>query len=288
MRAYPLLSLLLLAACTGTATVPTKVAIADPRSAMDSPQLMYPKIENPVSMAIPETVSRFLLALPPDDPVGSLRLRKSYLMNDVRVQKLSGQKQDPDYLIVDTEESHNGFWLRSFHGTDPRVTAYLVQIRGRCADLPRDESVAADGITAPGCGRGNRTYFDSGMRAYRVVHGHLPEDVTTSIAPDPAVVRLYLDQYAAMGANPIAVADDNLDRLPIFRWVVEFDPEQTSSSTKPPIFDGGHHAHAGFIVWNGERFERRKKVPRALWPCRIARPSECPARPPYDDQFVTD
>lgn len=288
MRTHSLLlSVSMLASC---ASVPAPDAQAtDPEPL---PGLALPRLETSKYMPAPESISRFLLSLPTQDVLASPALRQRYLQGNVRVQKLPGQGDSRDYLAIDQNGSGYGFWIRSFHGAKPELTAYLVEVRGLCADLQANDPAYTAPVAAAErqCRVTGTTHFDSGIRAYRVVEGQPPEDVTASIAPDPAVSsKAMLEQYASMGASGVFAVDENLDRLPVFRWVVEFDPEQPSTSLDPSIFYGGHQAHAGFIVWNGERFERRATVPRALWPCGPAgRPSECPPRSRDGDPFVTD
>jgi len=281
-----LLSFSLLTGCTSVPAISTEAPAAEPL-----PGLAYPNLETAKAMPAPSAIARLLLSLPVHDVFASQELRRRYLQGDVLVQEVHGQTGSKDYLVTDHEGAWYGFWVRSFHGTRPELTGYLVEVRGECAGLRgTDPAYAAPLAEAKRqCGVTGTRHFDSGLRAYRVVDGQPPEDVTASIAPDPAVSsKAMLEHYASVGASEVFALDDNLHQLPVFRWVVEFDPENTSTSTDPPIFDGGHHAHAGFVVWDGERFERRTTVPRALWPCRVSRPEECPPRSPYEDQFVID
>ena len=218
----------------------------------------------------------------------SRELRQRYLQADVLVQEVPG-KTGGEYLLTDQEGAWYGVWIRSFHGDRPELTGYLVEVRGKCAELAGNHLAYAEPVAAAERQCRYDTYFEYGIRAYRVIEGQPPEDVTASIAPDPAVIRLYEAQYKAIGASPVIDDHHNLDQVPVLRWVVGFDPENTSASQNPPIFDGGHYAHAGFIVWNGKSFERRNTVPRALWPCRAeGQPAPCPPRTVDGDPFVTD
>ena len=280
-----MLSLSMLTGCASAATEDARAA------AQPLPGLAYPGVALGKAMPVPASVSHLLLSLPVQDVLASNALRQRYIQGVVLVQEIAGRAGGRDYLVADHEGASYGFWVRSFQGARPGLTGYLVEVRGKCSELragdPAYGNPVAEAVRQ--CAVTGALHFDSGLRAYRVIEGQPPEDVTGSIAPDPAVFNKFmLERYASMGASEVFALDDNLHRLPIFRWVVEFDPENTSASTAPPIFDGGHHAHAGFVVWTGERFERRTTVPRALWPCRVARPSECPPQPGYDDPFVVD
>lgn len=291
MRTHSLLlSLSLLASCS---SVPAPVAQATDAAPLPGlPAASGPRVWKGEYIPAPEALSRFLLSLPTQDVLASSALRRRYLQGKVLVQELPAQGDGQDHLIVDKNGPGYGFWIRSFHGAKAGLTGYLVQVRGLCADLrtttPTGKAIAV--AAARQCSKvGATPGFDSGMRAYRVIEGQPPEDVTASISPDPAVSKAQRERFAPMGASAVFANVENLDRVPVFRWMVEFDPEQSSTSVDPPVFNGGHNAHAGFIVWNGERFERRVTVPRALWPCRAAgHPVDCPPRSTDGDPFITD
>ena len=280
-----LLSISLLTGCT-TASAPTaRAGDVEPLFS-----LAYPNVDGGKAMRTPAAISRFLLSLPVEDVLAPEQLRHRYLQGDVLAEAIPGSGEQ-EYLVIDSDGASYGFWVRSFQGARPGLTGYLVEVRGKCSELragdPAYGNPVAEAVRQ--CAVTGALHFDSGLRAYRVIEGQPPEDVSGSIAPDPAVSSAaMLKHYFSIGASEVFALDDNLHQLPIFRWVVEFDPENPSASTAPPIFDGGHHAHASFVVWTGERFERRDKVPRALWPCKVGRPSECPPKPGYEDQFVID
>lgn len=284
-----LMSLLLLASCAGVPAPYAEASDTEPLPGL--PTASGPELSMGNYMPTPAAISRFLLSLPTRDVLAPAALRQRYLQKNVLVQEIPGPGDSKDYLVVDRDDSRYGFWIRSFQGARPGLTGYLIEVRGSCTELQSNDPAYAAPVAAAErqCRVTGTKHFDSGMRAYRVVAGQPPEDVTASIAPDPAVSKAQREQYASMGAGQIIANEENLDQVPVFRWVVEFDPEQTSTSSDPPIFEGGHRAHAGFIVWNGERFERRATVPRALWPCRAAgHPVECPPRSPDGDPFITD
>lgn len=283
MRTYSVLvSLWLLASCATMPTFPTAATGSVP----GLPRASGPRLLMGEARAAPNSISRFLLSLPEQDVLVSKTERQRYLQRPVLVQRVSGRGDSPDYLVVAQNGADYGFWVRSFRGDSAALTGYLVSIQGLCAELLMTVSAP---IPAAARQCKHDKYFDSGIRAYLVVEGHPPLDVTSTIAPDPRVAKLYRKHYEEMGANPIRADEENLDQVPVLRWVVGFDPENTSASPDPPIFDGGHYAHAGFVVWNGERFDQRKTVPRALWPCRAeGRTVSCPSRTVDGDPFVTE
>jgi hypothetical protein len=130
MRTHSLLlSLSLLASC---ASAPAPVAEASDTEPLPglSP-VSGPWLEAGKYMPAPESISRFLLSLPTHDVLASPALRQRYLQGKVVVQEVPGQRGSRDYLVADRDESSYGFWIRSFHGARPELTAYLVEVRGR-------------------------------------------------------------------------------------------------------------------------------------------------------------
>lgn len=285
-----LLSLSLLAGCT---SIPAPVAQASAAESLPGlPSAYGPHVEGGKYMPAPEVISHFLMSLPTHDILISPTARRRYLQGKVLVLEVAGEASSRNYVVVYRDASTYGFWIRSFQGNNPDLTGYLVEIQGLCAELDSANSVQA-AVIATQCRGGHEKYFDSGIRAYRVTEGQPPEDVTASIAPDPAVAKAQRERYAALSASPILADDMNLDKLPVFRWIVETDPEQPIPVSDPHAFNNGHRAHAGFVVWNGERFESRKTVPRALWPCEKwleedGRVAPCPDSTPEGDRFIRD
>jgi hypothetical protein len=227
--------------------------------------------------APPPATAAFLLALPTRDILASRELRQRWLDTKtayvVDVPQAGG---DPDHLVIDKNAPDFHFWLRSFRGSDPSTTGYIVQARVRCGDLdglklqePLPEARAA-------CAKPNAEYADSGLRAYRVVAGQAPEDVTSTLQnPATALGAHALKRYEGMGASGPYLDASRLDKAPIFRWTIEFDPENPLPASDPRAFDHGGALHAGFVVWSGDRFESRERVPATLWPCAKDGPSSC-------------
>ena len=288
-----LLSFSLLAGCSSLSAAPAGLApVTEAPHGLGSAG--GPQFQGGNYRPAPEIISRFLLSLPADKILVSPASRLRYLQGDVLVKQVQGEAGNRNYVVADRNESSYGFWIRSFQGSSPELTGYLVEVRGKCAGLdgtdpayaaPVAEAVRQCGVTGAG-------HFDSGIRAYRVIEGQAPEDVTASIAPDPAVARARRGRYADIGASEIFADDMNLDQVPVFRWTIETEPDQPISVSDPHTFYNGHRVHAGFVVWNGERFEKRKTVPRALWPCEKWRDDDgnvlpCPEATPEGDRFVT-
>ncbi len=301
MRTYSFflsLSLSVLAGCTSAPAISADKATTSVAAGRTYPPpgLANPLLETGERMPAPEAISKLLLSLPEQDVLASRELRQRYLDGNVLVERAQAPAASDDYLVIDRIGSQYGFWIRSFQGNKPGLTGYLVEVRGSCAKLNEADPAFVKPVAAAvrQCAVKGAGHFDSGLRAYRVIKGQPPEDVTASIAPDPAVSSdRMLEKYWSMGASPVFATDENLDRLPIFRWVVEYDMDQPAPISDPHSFYYGHMAHAGFVVWDGERFENRKTVPRALWPCEKwldddGRVLPCPDATPEGDRFISD
>ncbi|MEO6519575.1 MAG: hypothetical protein ABIO17_11385 [Pseudoxanthomonas sp.] len=288
---FLLLLLSLLSACTSIADPVAQASSVEPLPGL--PGASGPHVEGGKYVDAPEGVVHLLMSLPIRDILVSESVRQRYLEDKVLVKEVQGGAGPQNYLVVVRNESSYGFWIRSFQGTRRELTGYLVQVQGLCAEHKPADPVQATAVASQ-CRHGREKYFDSGMRAYRVVEGQPPEDVTASIAPDPAnSSKAMREHYASVGASSVFADDMNLDKLPIFRWVVEYDRDQPAPISDPHSFYYGHMAHAGFVVWDGERFENRKTVPRALWPCEKwldddGRVLPCPDATPEGDRFISD
>lgn len=189
-----------------------------------------------------------------------------------------------EYLAADSNGSAFRYWIRSFSGTAPTMTGYLLQVRMPCQDVTvagKTEHMAA---AQQQCRAAGTEFADSGLRAYRVMGDHAPTDVTGELAPAVvAAVRELHDAYRDKGASDVFVDASRLPQVPVLRLVAEMDPEHPLPATATGAFDHGNQVHAGFVVWDGERFVYQKTVPAALWPCPPDKSSLCTK----DDRFVT-
>ena len=181
--------------------------------------------------------------------------------------------QDQDFAVVaglgrrpDIKVGRHSPWIRSFEGSDPATTIYLVS--GADCTEPDDPDL--------GCGA------FSDLRAYAVTGNGIPKDVTSQVLPPSPLPtqgdrNRYLEDHGATG---MFREDSRLALVPVMRAFVELDPDRPLPTSDPRSFG---YVHLGFLVWNGVRFELRDKVPRSLWPCEEADPgkSACPG-----DRFV--
>jgi hypothetical protein len=119
----------------------------------------------------------------------------------------------------------------------------------------------------------------------------LPED---PIAGLPAAEREGVHDDS--GAPPAAWVDrSRFAEVPVLRLYLEYGDGRGLPRDHPRAFPGGypgdrvHTAHLGFLVWDGRRFELRRTVPRALWPCThdaAFSPSGQSCRPDSPDPFI--
>lgn len=205
---------------------------------------------------LPEPLSQMLSAIR-CSPLSASKARKG----NPYVVQLATTHATPEYLATDEQGPYFHYWIRSFSGTERGVTGYLVQVTG-CIESKKNQY---------------------GLHAYRVVEGQAPEDITSSILdPDALLGSKAVKRYMTLGASGFFADTSRLAEVPVLRWIMEADPDRGLPDNDPQVFDSGALLHGGFVVWNGERFESRKTVPAALWPCPAEKPSLCPE----DDRFV--
>ncbi len=172
-----------------------------------------------------------------------------------KVFQIPGQDGKTDFMVTDRSDSRFQYWIRSFAGTGG-TNGYLAQLNGCPA-------------------------WTVGMRAYIAKEGGAPEDVTSAILarggfPNRKAMKKYVDQ----GASELFAQFEQLDRVPVVRWIAEADPDRGLRTDKR-TFGRGNYVHGGFLLWTGDKFEVRQKVPAAVWLCDNPKAPEC-----IDDPFV--
>jgi hypothetical protein len=190
---------------------------------------------------------------------------EAWVSKDQDFTIIPGLGQRPDIMV-----GGNGPWIRSFEGSDPATTIYLLS--GSYCTMPDDEEL--------GCG----AFAD--LRAYAVGPGGATKDVTAQvIPPSPVPARAdrgrYLEEHGATGMYR---DDSRLALVPVMRAFIELDPDRPLPESDPRSFG---YVHLGFLAWNGSRFELRDKVPRALWPCEWVGPDKAECANDRGDRFVT-
>jgi len=161
-----------------------------------------------------------------------------------------------------------GHWIRSFEGSDPAVTVYVIS--DDSCDAPRAKPVCR-----------------YGMRAFQVVGNAVPVDVTMYMLPEkPALSDAQRARYDEIGGGDVWLDTSKLPLAPTMRWVMEFDPDRPIPQSDPN--DAGGVAHFGFLAWNGQRFELSARIPRSRWPCSPVPEGRAPCSSefPEPDRFV--
>lgn len=237
---------------------------------------------------LPPDIESILVSLPASG-LGLPAVDLPKLLNQSRafvleIPRINGR---PDRLVSASTPLGAEFWLRSFESENPDITGYLVQLRIDCRlliDMPNGIELA---LARTQCIKKERSGFDSGLRAYRKVKNQSIEDLTGTIdPPEETLGAKALQQYAKATASSPFPDDSRIDRVPVIRWIVGSDPDDPLPKDRH-TFGYGSFAHAGFLIWDGERFETRATVPVALWPCIDRTPQNDSWACPTDDRFVT-
>jgi hypothetical protein len=181
----------------------------------------------------------------------------------------------PDILVSLNE----GAWVRSFEGTDPTITLYLVNAPFVCNGKEWKEVRKTD--RAWECERSIPRF-----RLFRVKAQGIPEDVTETMLPKPVLSPVERKHYFARGK--VELEHYQLPNVPVMQWYLLLDGDHPLPKSDLRWIIGGS-AHFGFVVWNGKSFELRERVPHKLWPCyqSVSVPVACkPQR--QTDRFIID
>ncbi len=227
---------------------------------------------------LPEHLQSLLRNLPDTHPHLSRDEREEAAAKPQWFRAVAGYGTRPDFLA---QLHHFGqLWVRSFEGPDPDTTVYMVY--GPSCTYDRD--APRDVRCLPGAPATIRE-----VRVYRVRGSGLPEDATSLLAPPaPTLTAAERARYGVYLRPPeegeavdtdIGLDVGRLDTTPVMRWVI--NPPEEGDYERPRIPDSDprgffQQAHFGFLVWTGERFELRERIPLRLWVCGVAGP--CDAR----------
>lgn len=166
-------------------------------------------------------------------------------------------------VVVDLGATQEYLVLRSFEGRRPGDTVYAVWTHF-CEYSQTDCPEAA-----------------YGRRVFRLDAGGQARDVTAEVmppAPKPDALDLrMLEKHTGSGPGEEI---SKLGDVPTTRWVAEYDPENPPPRRYRRFSPDDGLGHFGFVTWNGERFELRERIPRALWPCGLGERGPCYA---WDD-----
>lgn len=224
---------------------------------------------------LPAHVAEFLRNLPDAHPYLDAQYREEQARRKQLFRFVEGYGRRPDVLARIDRRSE--FWIRSFEGEHADVTVYVVY-GPACDDHPRfRERFVGDGCL-PG-----HPYVTRDIRVYRVRAGDAPEDVTNQLAPPPPEltaaesarygIHLRPPEEGAAWNTDIGLDVTRLAVTPVMRWTIA--PAEEGDYEKPPIPDAdprgfSGRAHFGFLVWTGERFDLREKIPLSLWACGVS------------------
>lgn len=224
---------------------------------------------------LPAHVAEFLRNLPGTHPYLDAHYREEQARKKQLFRFVEGYGARPDVLARIDRRSE--FWIRSFEGERPDVTVYVVY-GPACEDQPGfRERFVGDGCL-PG-----HPYVTRDIRIYRVQAGGVPEDVTIELAPPPPEltaaesarygIHLRPPEEGAAWNTDIGLDVTRLAVSPVMRWTIA--PAEEGDYEKPRIPDDdprgfSGQAHFGFLVWTGERFDLREKIPLSLWACGVS------------------
>ncbi|WP_312706371.1 hypothetical protein [Stenotrophomonas sp.] len=159
----------------------------------------------------------------------------------VLLTEVMGEDGRRDVMVSNDIGTRYRYWLRSFSGSGD-TTGYLVQLNGCPVSTV-------------------------GMRAYIARGAAAPQDVTASVLANSALPdAATMAAYAEAGVSDLFALTWKLDKVPVVRWVAEPDVDRPIA-LDGRTFDRGNMVHAGFLVWEKDRFTFHKSVPAALWPC---------------------
>jgi len=212
---------------------------------------------------LPAHLSALLVAIPEQQLLLPRAWRERQVGQKGWFKAVPGYGLRPDFLAVQGD-----VWVRSFEGADPSTTVYLVSGPFACADNrgPDAEPVKTVRLPAGSCREGLVQ-----QRVYRVSAGAAPVDITQQALPaEPLLSDADRKRYGADGAR-VQLDAGKLQYGPAVRWYVDVG---TTEKPEPRSYGEWGRLHLGFAVWNGERFEPRDTVPRAVWPCDPVAPGD--------------
>ncbi|WP_370671873.1 hypothetical protein [Stenotrophomonas maltophilia] len=230
---------------------------------------------------MPAHLAALLAALPEQD----IHLPRSWREREVQqkawFKAVPGYGQRPDFIV-----RMGDIWVRSLEGRDADSTFYLVSAPFTCSDrvANRDE-YGAEPVRLP-AGDCREAYV--AQRVYQARGDTALRDVTAEAMPamPPLTEADRARQLAREGR--ITLDHSKLQYGPAMRWFVQY-PE-TAQKGSPRAFSDWNREHLAFVVWTGDRFELREKVPRSQWPCDPVAPGDraCGGFPDSGpDLFVT-
>lgn len=223
---------------------------------------------------LPKHLRALVLNLPDEHPHLTPKEREEAASTRQWFRAVSGYGRRSDFVA--SVGNYSRFWIRSFEGVDPDNTVYVVY-GPACTDDPALSTTSIEAGCLPGAPHVIRE-----LKVYRFGAGGLLEDATSELTPPPPALTpderkrygVYLRPSEQGDAEDVDIGLDvrRLSTTPVMRWII--DPPEEGDYVRPRIPDSdprgfNQQAHFGFLVWTGERFELREKIPLSLWACGV-------------------
>ncbi len=230
---------------------------------------------------MPAHLAALLVAVPEQDIHLPRSWRERRLRQKVWFKAVPGYGQRPDFIA-----RMGDVWVRSLESRDPDSTFYLVSAPFLCSNPATATTVEAQEPVHMPAGDCREAYIT--QRVYQVRGDTAPRDVTAEAMPamPPLTEADRARQLAREGR--ITLDHSKLQFAPAMRWFVQY-PEAAQKGG-PRAFSDWNREHLAFVVWTGDRFELRERVPRSQWPCDPVAPGDrvCGGFPDSGpDLFVT-
>ncbi|NOT88291.1 MAG: hypothetical protein HOP03_08905 [Lysobacter sp.] len=238
----------------------------------------------------PEEIERLLLGLKTADSGLPLTVRQGMLRRVEAIEVPRAEGPSDHYLRMKHEGDGVYFnaIVRTFAAARPEDTVYLLQVASEidtCAGLKAllgaDDRVGRKFCAYDEEQGAARIHPDAderfGFIAYRLDGRGRAHVVTRRVLPEDPMLNLPKGEaygvHDETGSDPGVWVDlSRLSEVPVLRLYVELGDSGGLPRDHPRAFPGGYPGrvytvHFGFLVWNGQRFDLRNSVPRALWPC---------------------
>lgn len=230
---------------------------------------------------MPAHLAALLVALPEQDIHLPRNWREREVQQKAWFKAVPGYGQRPDFIV-----RMGDVWVRSLEGRDADSTFYLVSAPFTCSDqVANRDDYSAEPVRVP-AGSCREAYV--GQRVYQVRGDAPPRDVTAEAMPAmPQVTEADRARQLARGGR-ITLDHSKLQFGPAMRWFVQYPETVPKGGAR--AFSDWNREHLAFVVWTGDHFELRDKVPRSQWPCDPVAPGDraCGGFPDSGpDLFVT-
>lgn len=236
-------------------------------------------LHQPCLGLLPQHLALVLLAIPVDQIFVPTSQRISLLQEEQGYLAIPGRGTRPDFLA--TVDFLEGITVRSFEGSSPADTVYLVYGPFRCIDS--DPNAAREGEYRLDVAACNTAQADS--RLYKWTSSGVLADITGDYLPAPQLTAV---ERSTIQLEFLQLDMSRLSQVPVMRWTsllrststdVDHDYYQPAVMPTEVLANRrfGDELHFGFVVWDGRFFQTEQRVPRSLWPmpnCNRLRPDK--------------